>query len=219
MEGNETLQFLRKAIVEGDRNQSIALTHKALETGLEVREIIARGLVKGADEVGYLYEQATIFLPELLLAGNAMSAVMEILTPRLKNSAQKGVARTVLIGTPEGDIHSIGKNIIGLLLQGQGYNVIDLGTDIPPMQFVEKAKEMHPDVIGLSGLMTTTVIKMQETILLLREGGIDAKVIVGGGIVNEESCKMVGADDFAVDGWEGIKKIRKLLELKTQEST
>ncbi|NVM05327.1 MAG: cobalamin B12-binding domain-containing protein [Candidatus Helarchaeota archaeon] len=216
---NEILNSLVESIIEGDKNQAVASINKALQSGLDIKEILDEGIVRGSEKVGNLYEKSEIYLPELILSGDAMTAAINILKPHLKKFTDKSSMGTILIGTPEGDIHSIGKNIIIPLLQGQGYNVVDLGTDVSPTKFVEKAKEINPDVIGLSGLMTATMIKMQETIILLREEKITSKIILGGGIITKESCKMVGADDFATDGWDGIKKIKKLIELKTKERT
>ena len=218
MQGREILDLIVEAIVEGNKDQTLALINKALQSGLNIKEILEAGLVRGAEEVGTLYEKSEIYLPELILSGAAMTAAIEILKPHLKKTSDMAHMGTILIGTPEGDIHSIGKNIISMLLQGQGYDVVDLGTDVPPMKFIEKAKEINPDVIGLSGLMTPTIMKMHETIALLHEENIKSKVIVGGGILSEESCRMMGADEFATDGWNGIKKIKKLIESKKERS-
>ena len=119
---------------------------------------------------------------------------------------------TILIGSAEGDVHSIGKNLMIPLLQGQGYKVIDLGTDVHPNKFVEEAKKSKPDVIGISGLLTASISTMQKTVIMLKEENIPSKIIVGGGILTAESCTMIGADDFATDGWDGLKKINKLVE-------
>jgi methylmalonyl-CoA mutase cobalamin-binding domain/chain len=216
MQKKEILDLLIESISEGDQIQAVDSINKALQAKLGYKKILEEGIIKGAEKVGKLYEKSEIYLPELILAADAMMAAIEVLKPHFEQSIEKSSKGTILIGTPEGDIHSIGKNVIISLLQGQGYDVLDLGTDIPPIEFVNKAKKIKPDVIGLSGLMTTTITKMQETIILLKEENISAKIILGGGVVTEESCKMVGADDFATDGWDGIKKIKKLLELNTE---
>ncbi|MBD3230707.1 MAG: cobalamin-binding protein [Candidatus Lokiarchaeota archaeon] len=208
---------LIKSIIEGNRYQTKILIKESLENGIDIKKILDEGIVKGAEEVGKLYEKAEIYLPDLLLSGAAMNAAIEILKPHLDKGFGKSNLGIILIGTPQGDVHSIGKNIIALLLQGHGYDVIDLGTNVSPLQFVEKSKEINPDVIGLSGLMTVTIGKMQETIILLREENIDSKIIVGGGVITEESCKMVGADAFASDCWDGIKKIKKMIQLKKKK--
>jgi 5-methyltetrahydrofolate--homocysteine methyltransferase len=219
MQNLEILNSVVKSIVEGDKEKTVDLISKALESGLDSREILENGVVKGAEEVGNLYEKAEIYLPELLLSGDAMTAAVDILKQHLEKAADRVSKGLILIGTPEGDIHSIGKNIISALLQAQGFDVIDLGTDVAPSKFVEKAKEIKPHIIGLSGLMTITLSKMQETIVLLREANIDSKIILGGGIITENFCKLAGADDYTNDGWDGIKKIKKLIELKTRTGT
>jgi 5-methyltetrahydrofolate--homocysteine methyltransferase len=219
MQNAGILNSLVKSIVEGDKEQTLDSISRALQSGLSIKEILEDGIVKGAEEVGGLYEKSEIYLPELLLAGTAMTAAVDSLKTHLRESTDKYSKGIILIGTPEGDIHSIGKDIIGTLLRAQGYDVIDLGTDVLPSVFVEKAKEIKPQVIGLSGLMTITLTKMQEIIILLREANIDSKIILGGGIITEKFCTMAGADDYATDGWDGIKKIKKLIELKTQEGT
>jgi len=215
MQADEIIAILIQSIIDGNKEQTIDATNKAVELGLDITNILNKGIAQGAEEVGKLYERSEIFLPELILSGDAMLSAIGVLKPYLIKSDSQGLMATILIGTPEGDIHSIGKNLISMLLQGQGYNVIDLGTDVPPMKFVEKAKEINPDVIAMSGLLTATITKMQETIILLKEENIESKIILGGGIITEASSKMVGADDFARDGWEGIKKIKKLIQLKT----
>lgn len=217
MQGNENIEVLIKSIVEGNKDQAIESIKKVLQSGLDVKEILKEGIAKGAEEVGKLYEKSEIYLPELLLSADVMTASVELLKPHLQKSSSQKSLGTILIGTPEGDIHSIGKNIISSLLQGQGYNVVDLGTDVSPIKFVEKAKEINPDVIAMSGLLTATITKMQETVLLLGEENIKSKIIIGGGILSKQSCEMIGADDFAVDGWDGIRKIKKLLASKSSE--
>ncbi len=213
----DNIESLIKSIMEGNKDQAIESIKEALQSGLDVKEILNEGIAKGAEEIGNLYEKSEIYLPELLLSADVMTTAVELLKPHLQKSNGQKSLGTILIGTPEGDIHSIGKNIINSLLQGQGYNVVDLGTDVPPIKFVEKAKEINPDVIGLSGLLTATITKMQETVMLLKEENIKSKIIIGGGILSKKSCEMIGADDFAVDGWDGIRKIKKLVTLKSNE--
>jgi len=217
MQNSDILNSLIKSIVDGDKERALDSVNQALESGLDIKEILENGIVRGAEEVGNLYEKSEIYLPELLLAGEAMMATVDSLKPHLEQSPDNYSKGIILIGTPEGDIHSIGKDVIGTLLRAQGFEVVDLGTDVPPMTFVEKAKEIKPDVIGLSGLMTITLTKMREIIILLREANIESKIILGGGIITEKFFEIAGADAYATDGWDGIKKIKKLIEIKTQE--
>ena len=136
--------------------------------------------------------------------------LLNILKPLLEGTENYNKGK-ILIGTAEGDIHDIGKNIVIALLQAQGYEVRDIGVDVPPDKFIEEVKNFNPDIIGISGLLTVTISKINETISDLRKAQINSKIIVGGGIMSEETCKMIGADDWTKDGWDGVLKINNLL--------
>ena len=207
----EIIGKLRTAIIEGISEDAILLVNIAIERNIDLKRILDEAIIKGAEEVGKKYENDEYFLGDMLLAADAINDSMYIIRPKLKEEQQEPKGK-VLIGTPEGDLHDIGKSLIVALLNGRGVDVIDLGVDIPPQEFLEAAKKEHPDVIGLSGLLTVSISKMIETVILLKDEGIKAKIIVGGGILSEESCKQIGADDWTKDGWEGVKKIIKLLE-------
>lgn len=214
MNAEEILSKLKNSIVKGEEGQSIEITHEALKASIEAKVLLNDGIIKGAAEVGILYQDGEYFLPDLMISAEAMVGAMEILKPELLKDAKGEESGTILVGTVEGDTHSIGKSIVIALLEGQGYSVIDLGTDVPPEKFVEEAQKVNPDVIGMSGLLTTSISKMHETVLMLKEANIESKVVVGGGILSIESCEMIGADDFATDGWDGVQKIRSLIESK-----
>ncbi|MFX0188589.1 MAG: B12-binding domain-containing protein [Candidatus Hodarchaeota archaeon] len=210
MKNKETLTRIKNSVVEGDSQKTIDFVNEALNIGLDYKDILNGAIIKGAIEVGELYEQEKYFLADMLMTGDAINAAIDL----LKNSFIEVSAISkgdILIGTVEGDIHDIGKCLVVSLLKGQGFNVIDLGSDVPPEEFVQKAKEIKPDIIGLSGLLTMSISKMHETILLLKKENISSKIIIGGGIVSKDSCAMIGADDCAKDGWEGVKKIRNLI--------
>jgi len=207
----EIIDKLRTAIIEGISEEAINFVKMALEMNIDPEHILNEAIIKGAEDVGKKYENDEYFLGDMLLAADAINDSMEIIRLELKEGQYETIGK-VLIGTPEGDLHDIGKSLIVALLKGRGVDVIDLGVDIPPKEFLEAAKKEHPDVIGLSGLLTVSISKMIETVMLLKDEGIKAKIIVGGGILSEESCKQIGADDWTKDGWEGVKKIIKLLE-------
>ncbi|HEC40997.1 MAG TPA: cobalamin-binding protein [bacterium] len=207
----EIIDKLRTAIIEGISEEAINFVKMALERNIDPEHILNEAIIKGAEDVGKKYENDEYFLGDMLLAADAINDSMEIIRSELKGEQHETIGK-VLIGTPEGDLHDIGKSLIVALLKGRGVDVIDLGVDIPPTEFLEAAKKEHPDVIGLSGLLTVSISKMIETVMLLKDEGIKAKIIVGGGILSEESCKQIGADDWTKDGWEGVKKIIKLLE-------
>ncbi len=211
MNENEILEKLRRTIIDGNPEDSIDLVNEALKAMIDPKRILNDAIIRGAEEVGLKYERGEFFLADMLLAADAINDSMDIIRPKLKEGQQETMGK-FLIGTPEGDLHDIGKSFIIALLNGKGVDVIDLGVDIPPEEFLEAAKKEHPDVIGLSGLLTVSISKMIETVTLLKDEGIKAKIIVGGGILSEESCKRIGADDWTKDGWEGVKKIIKLLE-------
>ena len=169
-----------------------------------------KAIIHGAEEIGKKYEEDEYFLGDMLLAADAMNECMDVIKPKLKEEKHKLFGK-VIIGTPEGDIHDIGKRLVVALLQGQGFKVIDLGVDVPPEKFVEEAMNENPDIIGISGLLTMTISKMTETVTMLKKAGIKAKIVVGGGILSEESCKYIGANAWAKDGWEGVKIIKDLM--------
>ena len=152
----------------------------------------------------------------MLISGDALKAAMDVLKPVMEQNSKQSLGK-ILIGTVEGDVHDIGKSLVCSLLQGQGYDVIDLGTEVTPETFVERALDDSPDVIGLSGLLTVSISKMRETIALLKNTNIDSKIIIGGGVVSKAACVMIGADDCAKDGWEGVKKINTLIKSKKGE--
>ena len=207
----ESLENLKNAILVGDSNKSTELVKESIKKGILVKETLNGAILKGAEEAGKLYEEDEYFLPDLLMTGDAINAATEELKNSLNGKSEMKSKGTILIGTVEGDIHDIGKSLVVSLLQGQGFNVVDLGSDVPPQEFLEKAKEVNPVLIGLSGLMTMSISKMVETVQLLKSENITSRIIIGGGILSRESCEMVGADDYAKDGWEGVKKINYLL--------
>lgn len=188
----------------------IDLTKKALKANIDPKRILNEVIIRGAEDVGLKYENGEYFLGDMLLAADAINDCMNVIKPKLKEGTQETPVK-VLIGTPEGDLHDIGKSLVIALLQGQGFEVIDLGVDVSPERFLEAAKKENADIIGISGLLTVTISKMKETVALLKREGINAKIILGGGILSEESCKQAGADAWTKDGWEGVKLIKKLM--------
>jgi len=211
MNSEDLLMKLKDSIVEGEPQNTIELMEEVLKLGLDTKVILNEAIIKAADDVGILYEKEEYFLADLLMSGDALKAAMELLKPKLSMDSDIKPQKVILIGTVEGDVHDIGKSLVASLLQGQGFEVIDLGSDVPVEVFVQKAKEIKPDIIGLSGLLTMSISKMHETIILLKKADIPSKIIIGGGVVSKQSCAMIGADDCAKDGYEGIRKIKKIL--------
>ena len=211
MNSEDLLMKLKDSIVEGEPQNTIELMEEVLKLDIEAKVILNEAIIKAADDVGILYEKEEYFLADLLMSGDALKAAMELLKPKLSMDSDIKPQKVILIGTVEGDVHDIGKSLVASLLQGQGFEVIDLGSDVPVEVFVQKAKEIKPDIIGLSGLLTMSISKMHETIILLKKADIPSKIIIGGGVVSKQSCAMIGADDCAKDGYEGIRKIKKIL--------
>jgi len=211
MNDDDILEKLRNSIVKGNSEEALDFIHKAIDANIDPKLILNEAIIRGAEEVGMRYEEGEYFLADLLLAADTMIDCMDVIRPKLINGKHKSLGK-IVIGTPEGDIHDIGKSLVIALLKGQGFDVIDLGVDVPPEKFVEVATNENPDIIGISGLLTMTISKMIETVTMLKRKGIKAKIVVGGGILSEETCKYIGADAWAKDGWKGVKLIKDLME-------
>jgi 5-methyltetrahydrofolate--homocysteine methyltransferase len=205
----ELLERLRAQVLGLDTEAVKRTTREALEAGVSAHEIISKGLAPGMERVGEGYEQGEFFVPELLLSARAMQAALEILRPQL-GEASGSSPGTVVIGTVQGDVHEIGKNIVAIVLEGDGFEVHDLGEDVAPRRFVEKAKEVGADVVGMSALISLAVSKMAESVALLRESDFAGSVLVGGAAVTRETAETIGADAFAPDAWEALRCVRKL---------
>jgi 5-methyltetrahydrofolate--homocysteine methyltransferase len=208
---HETLLRLKNAIIEGLSEDATYLVKQALDAKVKPKRILNEAIISGTEEVGKKYEKGEFFLADMLLAADAINDSMDLVKSKLIEGTHHSQGK-LLIGVPEGDIHDIGKTLIVALLQGQGFDVIDLGVDVPPEKFLDMAKKENPDIIGLSGLLTVTISKMAEIVSLLKREGIKAKIILGGGILSEESCEYIGADAWTKDGWEGLKLIKELME-------
>ena len=207
---HETLLRLKNAIIEGLSEDASYLVKQALDAQVKPKRILDEAIISGAEEVGKKYEKGEFFLADMLLAADAINDSMDLVKSKLEEGTHHSQGK-LLIGVPEGDLHDIGKTLIVALLQGQGFDVIDLGVDVPPEKFLDMAKKENPDIIGLSGLLTVSISKMTETVSLLKKEGIKAKIIVGGGTLSEESCEHIGADAWTKDGWEGVKLIKELM--------
>ena len=202
------------SVIKGEIEACKETVTKALEMGLDPLEIIEEGLTRGIKEVGDRFRIGEYFLYDLAIGGEAMMAGMEILEPimLIQKKKMKRLGR-VLIGTVAGDVHDIGKNIVGIMLTAHGFEVIDLGTDVKDEVFISKIKELKPDILGLSALLTHTMQKQRDVINALKKSGFrdKVKVMVGGGAVNEEWAQEIGADAYGVDALETVSKAKKLL--------
>ncbi len=216
MQKNEILENLKNAVIEGDDDSARENARAALEANVDPLEAMQMGLAKGTDVIGERFEHGEVYLPELIMAGETFKAAMEILDPEIKRQ-QKDVppAGTVVITTVKGDLHSIGKNIVGTVLETNGFNVVDLGVDSGALQIIEAAEKANADAIGLSALMSTTMPAQKEVIDALKELNQRDRyrVIVGGGPVTQAWADEIGADGFGEDAVQAVALLRKLLKL------
>ncbi|HSW36521.1 MAG TPA: corrinoid protein [Candidatus Limnocylindrales bacterium] len=213
---SELIQNIIAAVVEGKKEATLELVHKGLEDGIEPLELINKGLTVGLDQVGYKFENGEYYLPDMMMAAGAMNAAIECLEPYLEKNRPGGEkAVRVVIGTVKGDLHSIGKDIVIMVMKAAGMEVIDLGVDVSSAEFVRSVNENNADVLGISALMTTTIQEQKKIIDLLREKGLRdrVKVIVGGAPLSEEWAVKVGADAYAADALVGVRKVKNLLGL------
>jgi len=205
----EELGKMAEALIAGKVEEVGKMTKDFLDAGTDPEEVLNKGLIAGMDVVGQRFKAGDMFIPEVLRSAKAMSAGMEHLRPVLAESgAQKG--RTLVIGTVEGDLHDIGKNLVGMMFEGAGFKVVNLGIDLKPEVFVDAVKEHKPDLLGMSALLTTTMPKMGETINALKEAGVrdQVKIIVGGAPVTEEYAKEIGADLYGANAASSVDKAR-----------
>jgi 5-methyltetrahydrofolate--homocysteine methyltransferase len=186
-------------------------TQKALASGLNVKDIINEGLTKGMETVGQKFETGEYFIPDMLASAEAVGAAMEILEPHLAKSGIKAKGK-IIVATVKGDLHDIGKNIVTTLLRGSGYMVKDLGNDIDPQTIVDAVRNEKPDFLGLSALLTSTMVHMEDTIKALTESGLrdEVKIIIGGAPVSPEFAQSIGADGYGADGFQAVAIVESL---------
>lgn len=208
------LQDLANVVINGDQNAAVALTNEFISAGKDVKDILNQGLIAGMDVVGEKFKNNEFYLPEVLVAARAMKSAMAIVRPLLAESDVQPVGR-VAIGTVQGDLHDIGKNLVGMMLEGAGFEVNDLGVDCSPQAFVDAVKEKGAKIIGLSALLTTTIPSMRETIKAFQEAGMRDQVLimVGGAPMTQKLADDMGADGYAPDAASAVDKAKELLRL------
>jgi len=207
-------QDIKDAIFNGDIAETPKLVRRAIEEAESPEDILEKGLIAGMDEVGKKFKANEIFVPEVLISAKAMHAALDILEPFLADTGVKPKA-TVIVGTVKGDLHDIGKNLVVMMLKGAGFNVIDLGIDVPAKSFIEKAESSNASLIAMSSLLTTSMPSMSSTIDMLKQRGLDKKIktIIGGAPVTLEYSKQIGADGYAQDASSAVDKAKELLGL------
>ena len=210
----ELLQSLSDSVVDMDEEGTVEVAKRFVENNFDAYEGIDKGLAHGMRRVGQLYDEEEYYIPELLICSDAMYAGLDILRPHLK-SKDEGRKLKVVIGVVEGDTHDIGKNLVKIMMETEGFYVEDLGRDVPAIKFVEKAKEIHADIICLSTLMTTTMCCMEEVIKLLEKENLrdKIKVMIGGGPVSNSFAQRIGADAYTTDASKAAKMAKELVQI------
>ena len=203
------LNNVSEALQRGDAEKVEELVKKALEENLTPKIILEDGLIKGMDIIGKKFKKNEVYVPEVLIAARAMHAGMNILRPKLIASGVKNVG-TIIIGTVKGDLHDIGKNLVKMMLEGAGFEVIDLGVDVSAEKFVEAVKLHHPDIIGMSALLTTTMVNMPQVIKALEAAGLRSKVkiMIGGAPITQNYSEQIGADGYSADAASAVDKAK-----------
>ena len=205
------IEEIRESVIQGQASVTVEKTQQALAEGIDAGEILNDGMISAMSEVGRLFEEGEYFVPEMLIAARAMDKAMQILKPYL---VAQGVASAgkVAIGTVKGDLHDIGKKLVAMMLEGGGFEIMDLGIDVPPEKFIEAVRS-GAQVVALSALLTTTMPNMKTVIDALQQAGLrdQVRVIIGGAPVNETYAAQIGADGYASDASSAVRKVRQLL--------
>ena len=207
-----SIETIYEAVLDGDAATTEAEVKIALETGVSAADILNKACIAAMGEVGRLFEEGEKFVPEMLISARAMKAGVNLLKPHLTQEDVSVVGK-VVVGTVQGDLHDIGKNLVHMMLEGTGFEVVDLGTDVTPEKFVGAVREHEPDIVGMSALLTTTMPAMKATIEALSEAGLRdrVKVLIGGAPVTRGFADKIGADGFAPDASSATRKAKELL--------
>jgi len=206
------IESVYEAVLNGDAKKASSETQAALAANVPAEELLHKACIPAMTEVGRQFEAGEKFVPEMLISARAMQAAMNVLRPILVEKDIKALG-TVVVGTVSGDLHDIGKNLVKMMLEGAGFNVIDLGVDVSPQKFVQTARDQSAQIIGLSALLTTTMPSMKTTIDTLKEAGLHGKikVMIGGAPITQDFANEIGADGFAPDASSATRKAKQLL--------
>jgi len=205
------LEELRQAVIDGQAKLAVTKVTQGLEQGIPAEVLLQDGLIAAMKEVGQLFEEGEIYVPEMLVAARAMNATVAVLKPRLTEHEVQS-SGTVAIGTVQGDLHDIGKNLVAMMLEGSGFEVVDLGTDVPPERFID-AIRAGADVVAMSALLTTTMTSMKDVVEAISLAGLRdrVRIIVGGAPITAKYATQIGADGYAPDAPKAVRKVRELL--------
>ncbi len=206
------MEQLREFVKTGKAKETADRVTALLEEGVNANDIMSKALIPAMDEVGDLFQKGEYFVPEMLVAARAMQKGLEILKPRMVGGGIE-TAGKVVIGTVKGDLHDIGKNLVAISLEGAGFEVIDLGIDVAPDKFVDAIKENQPIAVGLSALLTTTMMAMKDTVEAIKAAGLDVKIMIGGAPVRQEFADEIGADFCGSDSTSGRNYAREVAKM------
>ena len=208
----DTINAIREAIIDGNRKFVAAEVQKAVEGGVDAEKLLKEAMIPAMDEVGKLFEQGEFFIPEMLVAARSMSAGMEIIKPKLKEANVETLG-VVVVGTAEGDLHDIGKNLVGMMLEGAGFEVHDLGPDVSPEKFIAAVKEFNANIVAISALVTTTMPAMGRTVEAFKAAGLrdQVKIIVGGAPLSQSYADSIGADGYSADATDAVVLAKRLV--------
>jgi len=215
----ETLQTLAEYVEMGKADEAKKLTQKLLGDNISPNQIVTEGLIAGLDALGVKFEKFEAFVPELITAGLAAQATLAVLRPKMTAGSLHEVRGTIVIGTVEGDIHDVGKNIVSMMLEGGGYKVIDLGVDVPAAKFIKEVKYQEADILALSALYSPTRLTMKDILQLLNDEGLrdQVKVMVGGAPIDQAFCDLIGADGYAPDAPKAFKLAERMVAGSSKE--
>lgn len=210
---NTILTQISNAVVDGQIDEISSLTNSALNSGFSAKDILEKGLMPGMDIIGVGFKRGDRFIPEVLIAATTMHIALDLLKPLLASTGEK-MAGKVIIGTVKGDVHDIGKKLVGMLLEGAGFEVVDLGKDVPMDKFVDAVRREKPDLLAMSALLTTTMVSMSQTITALKDAGLreSVKVMIGGAPVTADYAKQIGADGYAANAPEAVDLAMRLAD-------
>ncbi|MDR2443716.1 MAG: corrinoid protein [Deltaproteobacteria bacterium] len=204
-----SIKQVYQAVIDFDEDGMPDLIQKELDAGTDLDQLLKEGLISAMDYVGKQFSEGELFVPEMLMAAQTMKKGLEILKPKL-GAAGGSSAGKIVIGTVKGDLHDIGKNLVGMMLEGGGFEIVDLGVDVEPKTFVEEAKKHQAQIVGLSALLTTTMPAMEETVNALKEAGLTVKTMVGGAPVTKAFADKIGATGYSEDAPGAVELARKL---------
>ena len=210
---DDPLSKVKEAVLKGNKRRIVEITKEAVAAGIAPRKLLDDALLPGIGEVGELFDSGKYFLPQLIAGAEAMKLAIEYLEPLMSDGEDREVLPTIVIATVKGDIHDIGKNLVALMLRNHGFQVIDLGKDVPRETIVEEAQKHDASIIALSALMTTTMQEMRHVITYAKEQGIKAKIIIGGAVITQDFADEIGADGYSQDAAEAVKLTRRILGL------